>query len=83
MCGDCGGFYGQKVWHSTSKYRKVIGNAIISLKIRKKSVIPTLIAETIQMMFLNAYNTFMGDRAGYRDCELMRQALVILSLMKK
>lgn len=24
VCVDCGGFYGQKVWHSTSKYRKVI-----------------------------------------------------------
>jgi hypothetical protein len=24
VCVDCGGFYGQKVWHSTSKYRRVI-----------------------------------------------------------
>ena len=23
-CGDCGGIYGSKVWHSTDKYRKVI-----------------------------------------------------------
>ena len=23
-CGDCGGWYGSKVWHSNSKYRKVI-----------------------------------------------------------
>ena len=23
-CGDCGSTYGQKVWHSTSKYRKLI-----------------------------------------------------------
>lgn len=23
-CGDCGGFYGSKVWHSNDKYRKVI-----------------------------------------------------------
>ena len=24
ICGDCGGFYGQKVWHSTDAYRRVI-----------------------------------------------------------
>ena len=24
ICGDCGGFYGSKVWHSTSKYKRII-----------------------------------------------------------
>lgn len=24
ICGECGGFYGSKVWHSTSKYRRTI-----------------------------------------------------------
>ena len=24
VCGDCGHFFGSKVWHSTSKYRRVI-----------------------------------------------------------
>ena len=24
ICGDCGGFYGRKVWHSTDEYRSVI-----------------------------------------------------------
>ena len=24
VCGDCGGWYGPKVWHSTDKYRRVI-----------------------------------------------------------
>ena len=24
ICGDCGGYYGQKVWHSNDPYRKVI-----------------------------------------------------------
>jgi len=23
-CGECGGFFGAKVWHSTDKYRRVI-----------------------------------------------------------
>lgn len=24
ICGDCGGYFGSKVWHSTDRYRKVI-----------------------------------------------------------
>ncbi len=24
VCGDCGGFYGSKVWHSTDEYRRLI-----------------------------------------------------------
>ena len=40
VCVDCGGFYGQKVWHSTSKYRRVICNVIISSKKRKRIVRP-------------------------------------------
>ena len=24
VCGDCGGFYGAKVWHSTDPYRTII-----------------------------------------------------------
>ena len=24
ICGDCGGYYGPKVWHSTDRYRRVI-----------------------------------------------------------
>ena len=24
VCGDCGEYYGPKVWHSTDKYRRVI-----------------------------------------------------------
>lgn len=78
VCEDCGGFYGQKVWHSTSKYRKVIWQCNKKFKDKEeKCKTPTLTAETIQMMFLDAYNTFMGNRDQVlEDCELMRQALI-------
>ncbi|HPZ27606.1 MAG TPA: hypothetical protein PLB58_05640 [Bacilli bacterium] len=43
---------------------------------------PTLTAEAIQMMFLNAYNTFMGNREQVlEDCELMRTALVDFTVL--
>ncbi len=80
ICDDCGGFYGQKVWHSNSKYRKVIWQCNDKFKDKEeKCKTPTLTAEAIKMMFLNAYNTFMGNMEQViEDCELMRKALVDL-----
>ena len=62
ICGDCGGFYGQKVWHSNDPYRKVIWQCNEKFKNEKKCETPTLEPETIQQMFLKAYNELMGNR---------------------
>jgi site-specific DNA recombinase len=78
VCEDCGGFYGQKVWHSTSKYRRVVWQCNKKFKNKEdKCKTPTLTAEIIQMMFLNAYNTFMGGREQViEDCEMIRKLLL-------
>lgn len=72
------GFLWTKVWHSTSKYRKIILQCNKKFKDKEENckTLP-LIAKTIQMMFLNAYNTFMGnsDRV-LEDCELMCKTLI-------
>jgi len=73
ICGDCGGFYGQKVWHSTDAYRRVIWRCNSKFKGEAKCETPTLDLETIQQMFLSAYNQLMGSRERLlRDCETMR-----------
>lgn len=36
VCGECGSFYGSKVWHSTSKYRRVIWQCNAKFKNDKK-----------------------------------------------
>ena len=78
VCEDCGGFYGQKVWHSTSKYRKFIWQFNNKFKDKdRRCKTPTLTTETIQMLFLNAYNRFMGNREQViEDCELMRKEVI-------
>ena len=76
VCGDCGGFFGQKVWHSTDAYRKVIWRCNSKFKGEKKCATPHLDTETIQRKFLIAYNRLMESRDSVvRDCELMRTAL--------
>ena len=76
VCGDCGGFYGQKVWHSTDQYRKVIWCCNSKFKGDSKCATPHLDADTIQRMFLTAYNLLMADRESVIvDCAIMRQVL--------
>lgn len=73
ICGDCGGFYGKKVWHSTDAYRREIWRCNNKFKGEAKCETPTLDAETIQQMFLQAYNQLMGSREQViKACEVMR-----------
>lgn len=74
VCGDCGGFFGQKVWHSTDAYRKVIWRCNSKFKGEKKCGTPHLDTETIQQKFLLAYNQLMQNRDGViADCTQMRR----------
>lgn len=74
ICGDCGGFYGQKVWHSNDPYRRVIWRCNSKFSGAAKCETPTLTAETIQQMFLKAFNQLMGSREKVlKACEAMRE----------
>ena len=72
ICGDCGGFYGKKVWHSTDAYRREIWRCNSKFKGESKCETPALDTETIQQMFLRAYNQLMGSREQViKACEIM------------
>jgi site-specific DNA recombinase len=76
VCGDCGGFFGQKVWHSNDPYRKVIWRCNSKFKGETKCGTPHLDTETIQQKFLIAYNRLMADREDViSDCTSMRKVL--------
>ena len=76
VCEDCGSFYGSKIWHSTDRYRRTIWQCNGKFHNEQKCCTPTLPAETIQKMFIIAYNQLMSDRKQIlEDCELMRRQL--------
>lgn len=76
ICGDCGGFYGKKVWHSTDAYRCEIWRCNSKFKGESKCETPALDTETIQQMFLRAYNQLMGTREQViKACEIMRSVV--------
>ena len=74
ICGDCGGFYGKKVWHSTDIYRREIWRCNSKFKGEKKCSTPALDADTIQQAYLKAYTELMGTRDELIEaCEAMRE----------
>ena len=76
ICGDCGGFYGRKVWHSTDEYRSVIFQCNQKFKYENRCQTPTHTEDEIKQRFLTAYNDLMGNRSTVlADCELIRQTL--------
>ena len=59
-CGECGGWYGSKVWHSNDKYRKVIYRCNGKYKGGQKCGTPHLTEDEIKSLFLKALNELAG-----------------------
>ncbi|MBQ7574401.1 MAG: recombinase family protein [Clostridia bacterium] len=75
ICGDCGGFYGQKVWHSTSKYKRTVWQCNEKFRGKECST-PHYDEEEIKERFLKAYNILVNDKeALLEDCRLIQKVL--------
>lgn len=77
VCADCGSFFGQKIWHSTDKYRKVVYQCNDKFnKEHQRCKTPAITEEEIKRMFYQAYSEFMGDRKQViDDCKEMADIL--------
>lgn len=62
VCGECGGFYGSKVWHSTSKYRRTIWQCNNKFKNGTRCKTPHLSEEALQRAFVEAFNRVIEDK---------------------
>jgi DNA invertase Pin-like site-specific DNA recombinase len=73
ICGDCGGFYGSKVWNSTSKYRRTIWQCNAKFKGEHKCMPPHLDEEQIKTRFLAAFGELLDNKdAILENCEQVR-----------
>lgn len=69
-------FFGSKVWHSTDRYRRTIWQCNNKFKNKERCQTPTIDTETVQRLFVKAYNQMMEKRTQIiGDCETMRRAL--------
>ena len=60
--GDCGSWYGSKVWHSNDKYWKVLWQCNHKFDGGEKCSTPHLNEEDIKKLFVRALNIFCGER---------------------
>ena len=62
VCGDCGSYFGSKVWNSTSKYRRVIWQCNGKFKGERKCETPHLTEERLKELYLAALGEYLSDR---------------------
>ena len=61
-CGDCGSWYGSKVWHSNSKYRKTIWQCNHKFDGGEKCTTPHLDEKTIKGLFVKTVNILLTEK---------------------
>ncbi len=60
VCGECGSFYGSKVWHSTDKYRKVVFRCNKKYSEKGKHCdTPTVTEAEVKELFVKAVNILL------------------------
>ena len=74
VCGDCGHFYGSKVWHSNDKYRRVIYQCNEKFHNSKKCGTPHLTEEQIKAAFIKSFNS-LDTATVIDDCLLAIEVL--------
>lgn len=75
-CGQCGIWYGSKVWHSNSKYRKTIWQCNHKFNNNEHCQTPHLTDEDIQNCFLSAANKLLATKDS-----VIADAQAVLSLL--
>lgn len=65
ICGDCGSYYGRKVWHSNCKHRKYIWRCNNKYATETACSTPNLEESAIKAGFVEAFNQVLGDKDQY------------------
>ena len=61
-CGQCGSWYGSKVWHSTDKYRQVIWQCNHKFDNDERCSTPHLTDDEIKAFFISAVNKLLPEK---------------------
>ena len=62
VCGDCGAFYGSKVWHSTDAYRRVIWRCNGKYIGEKKCTTPYVMQEELEKAFVSVMQKVIAEK---------------------
>lgn len=76
VCGECGSFFGTKIWHSNSKYRTVIMQCNRKFDNQPPCQTPHLREEDVKCRFLDAWNSLAEHRdEKIEHCRIFRDEL--------
>lgn len=77
-CGDCGGWFGVKTWHSTDRYRTSIWQCNCKYDDGKhRCQTPALREKDIQDRFVSAFNSLIGSKEPYlAACETAKEVFM-------
>ena len=63
ICGECGAFYGSKVWHSNDPYRHTVWECNNKYKNERICTTPHLTEDEIKAAFVKAINQMVSSKA--------------------
>ena len=75
-CGDCGSWFGSKVWHSNSKYKRTVFQCNKKFKNEKKCTTQHLTEEEIKQAFVRALNFAITEKD-----ELIENAHIMMEMV--
>lgn len=62
VCAECGSFYGCKIWHSNSKYRRIIWQCNHKYKNKEKCKTPHLYEDELKKAFVGFFNSIVNNK---------------------
>lgn len=81
-CGECGSWYGSKVWHSNDKYRKVIWQCNHKYDGDCKCGTPNISEDEIRELFIKAMNILLTEKdALIEDFETIKNTVFDISAL--
>ena len=81
VCGDCGEYFGVKVWNSNDKYRRVVWRCNNKYRNGKCNT-PHVDEKEVHEKFLMAYNQMIAQRERLlEDCAAMKELLTDTSVI--
>jgi DNA invertase Pin-like site-specific DNA recombinase len=65
ICGQCGGFYGSKIWHSADKYRRTVWQCNRKYREKTRCTTPHVTEEAVRNAFVRAFTLILNDKDRY------------------
>lgn len=84
VCGDCGSFFGPKVWNSNSKYKRTVWQCNNKFNGEQRCRTPHLEEKEIKERFIAVMNSLLpGKEYLLDDCRAMQSELTDCSQLQK